>query len=59
MNNKDVIDEIADIRANNNGLWMQLLEIALEAEPELTKTVLRQINNNDGQVSALLKELAK
>lgn len=59
MNNKDVIDEIADIRANNNGLWMQLLEIALEAEPEVTKTVLRQINNNDGQVSALLKELAK
>jgi len=58
-NNADMIAKISGIRMANNGLWMQLLEIALESKPVLTKRVLRQINDNDAKISALLKELAK
>ena len=50
---------IASIRRSNNVLWMRLLEIALTTEPLLTKEVLRKINENDGKISELLKELAK
>ena len=56
---EDIINEISKMRAANNVLWMALLEIALKSERVLTKDVLRQINENDGKISALLKELAK
>src|SRR5260221_13370484 len=54
----ETIGKISDIRMSNNRLWMRLLEIALDSEPELTKDLLRQINENDGKISALLAELA-
>lgn len=53
------IEKITAIRARNNDLWMRLLEIALEAAPDKTKAVLRDINENDRAVSGLLAELAK
>lgn len=56
---KDYIAEIARIRARNNGLWMHLLEIALEQAPVHTKEVLRSINRNDKEISDLLAELSK
>jgi len=56
---EDIINEISKMRAANNVLWMALLGIALKSERVLTKDVLRQINENDGKISALLKELAK
>ena len=56
---KDVIEEIARVRARNNGLWMSILEIALEAAPEDTKEVLREINDNDRAISAMLRELTQ
>lgn len=57
--NNDIINRISIIRAVNNELWMQLLEIALEAAPEETKKVLRKINTHDSAVAGLLAELAK
>jgi len=56
---EDIINEISRIRAANNVLWMGLLEIALKSERDLTKDLLRQINKNDQQISALLAELAE
>lgn len=53
------IRRISDIRANNNVLWMRLLEIALEHAPVDAKAALRQINNNDREISGLLQELTK
>ena len=52
------IQQISDIRANNNILWMRLLSIALESSPSETKRVLKQINCNDGEISRLLGEIA-
>jgi len=55
----DIIDRIREVRSHNNIEWMRILEIALKHAPEETKKVLREINNNDRQVSDLLGELAK
>lgn len=54
-----IIKQIGDIRANNNVLWMRLLELALKHAPVDAKTALRQININDKAVSDLLQELTK
>jgi hypothetical protein len=54
-----IIMRITDIRANNNVLWMRLLEIALKHAPVDAKAALRAINDNDRAVSALLTELAQ
>lgn len=54
-----IVRQISDIRANNNVLWMRLLEIALEHAPADAKAALRQINSNDREISGLLQELAK
>ena len=58
-NEQDIIDEIFRIRIKNNNPWKALMEIALEAEPELTREVLREINGNDRAISALLEKLAQ
>lgn len=54
-----IIQQIADIRENNNRLWMQVLKIAVNAAPAETKSVLQQINHNDKAVSGLVERLAK
>lgn len=59
MTDKRAVTKIGLIRARNNGLWMKLMEIALETAPDETKEVLRQINANDREISSLLTELAK
>ncbi len=59
MSDQETIDRIAKVRASNNALWMQILEIALETAPDETKAVLREINSNDRAISGLLAELAE
>lgn len=50
---------IKDVRAKNNDLWMEILRIALEARPQETKNVLRQIKNNDKEISRNAGELIR
>jgi hypothetical protein len=54
----DIIDRIREVRSHNNIEWMRILEIAMKHAPAETKKVLREINNNDRQISDLLGELA-
>lgn len=56
---QSIIAEIFSIRVKNNVPWKRLMEIALKHAPEETRVVLREINDNDRKVSALLGELAK
>ena len=58
MDDNTLINQVEDIRRANNGLWIQLLRIALEHAPKQTKAVLKQINFNDSEISKLLKEVA-
>lgn len=55
----NIIRRITAIRANNNVLWMRLLELAVKFAPADAKAALREINDNDRDISALLEELAR
>lgn len=55
----DLIDRIEEIRTRNNSVWMNLVRLALEAEPERAKELLRQIEEYDSAVTSLLRELAE
>ena len=50
MNRTDLLGRLKDIRVNNNDLWMQILEIALESDPIKTKRVMQQVADNDRSV---------
>lgn len=53
------VQTIEETRRLNNNLWMTILTIALESAPEKTKTVLRQINQNDRFISEMLMKLSE
>lgn len=52
-----IVDEIERFRRSNNVRWMQILRIALHADPQKTKLVLNEINKNDRKISTLLGDL--
>jgi hypothetical protein len=54
-----IVEQITRIRARNNGLWMGLLELALETSPRRAKLILQAINHNDREISLLLGGLAE
>lgn len=58
-NSARLIRQIADARASNNVLWMQLLELALKHAPKEAKAALAHININDRAISGLVERLAK
>jgi len=55
---EDLIDDIEAVRVKNNRLWIRLLRIAHRANPEATKEILRQINENDQKISQLIGKIA-
>jgi len=50
--------DMRNVRATNNDLWMLLVKIALESEPERTKNLIKQIQANDSKIVDLWKEIA-
>lgn len=52
-----IIGNIRRVRSRNNDLWMEILDIAMEAAPERTKDVIKRIRNNDRQITELLDHL--
>ena len=52
-----LLAEVEGIRANNNKLWMKIVEIAIENAPEETRTVLKAISANDRRITACLEKL--
>ena len=58
-NDTDLVDKIQEVRTANNRLWMNLLRLALAADPINAKAILRQIRVNDLRISELMEELGK
>lgn len=58
MTEQQTIDMIFALRVRNNAPWKRLLEIALAHAPLETKAVLREIDQNDKQISRWMSELA-
>ena len=55
----ELIDHIQEIRTANNSHWMDLLRLALEAQPDRAKEILRNIEACDTEVREAMKELAR
>ncbi len=53
----DVIDKVEEIRKNNNTLWMDILRIAYQAAPQAVRIIMKEIGENDKQVTKWLKKL--
>lgn len=48
-----------EVRVRNNTLWMDLLRIALEADPVRTKEVIAGIREADTEITRIWKEIAR
>ena len=58
MTDEKLIDQITRVRAQNNVNWMDLLRIALKADPKATREVMSKILICDLEVSRLLRAMA-
>lgn len=54
---RDELKLIKKIRATNNDLWMQIVDIALRHAPDETKKVMMQIADNDVGVTACMRDI--
>lgn len=54
-----IIKQISQVRARNNRLWMELLEIAVTKSPRRAKALLRGIKGNDELISKLTGKLSR
>jgi hypothetical protein len=54
-----IINQIESIRERNNKLWMNLLRIAMNKNPEGTKETLKEIGENDLKIYELNNKLAE
>jgi len=54
-----LIDAIEAVRTKNNVNWMNLLRVALRADPEGTLTLVREINTKDNEISELFAKLGE
>lgn len=52
-----IIDDIEQIRKNNNVNWMDLLRLAYKVAPSETKKLIRKINDDDNRISILFAKL--
>lgn len=57
MTDDDFLETVTQIRATTNTYWMHLVRIALRAEPEATRAVLRRIVEQDTRVSEAIHAL--
>lgn len=58
MTDEQIVNEIQRIRSVNNGVWMNLMRLALRVAPKEAKAFFNEITDNDQKVSALLRQLA-
>lgn len=54
-----LIDAIEQVRTKNNVNWMNLLRVALRADPEGTLDLVREINTKDNEISQLFAKLGE
>lgn len=55
---EDMLDSVTQIRVRNNDLWMGILAIALEADPDRTKKLIRAIARNDAAITMEMMGIA-
>ena len=53
-----IIKKIESVRKKNNVNWMDILRLAFKHAPEEARVLMGRVNEYDGRISALLKELS-
>lgn len=53
-----VIDEVERVRMRNNVNWMDVLRLAFRHAPDEARVLMKKINEEDGEISELLKRLS-
>lgn len=59
INKMSLINQIQDVRQNNNVNWMDLLRLAFKNSPNEAKAIIRNINTDDNKISELFKKLGE
>ena len=54
----EIISDIERVRSTNNVNWMNILRLAFKHAPTEAKQMMGKVNENDQEISRLLKELA-
>ena len=54
-----IIDEVERVRTRNNVNWMDVLRLAFRHAPDEARELMKKINQEDGQISALFKQLSE
>lgn len=55
---KDILNDMRNIRATNNDLWMMLVRLAIETAPEAAKSIIQSIQHQDQKIANLWQEIA-
>jgi len=55
---QDILNEIEQIRAKNNTLWMDVVRLCFELDAERATSIFGQIKECDRQIHTLSEELA-
>lgn len=59
MTDLEIIDAIEKVRSKNNINWMNILRLAFKHSPDEARVIVGKINEDDGKISALLKQLSQ
>ncbi len=55
----EIIEEVQQIRSKNNVNWMDILRLAFKHAPDEARELMGRVNDYDGKISTLLKELSE
>ncbi len=55
----NLIDEMQEIRKENNINWMDLVRLAFKLDPVRAKSIMVQIVKNDQEVNQVLRKLSE
>ena len=56
---KKIINQIENMRRENNKNWMNLLRLAFKLDPKSSGRILNKITQHDRSISSLTKKLQK
>ena len=57
--NGQLIDQIQQVRAKNNKIWMDIVRLAFKKAPEEAKALMREIVRHDKQIDILAEKLGE
>lgn len=58
LTDMEIIDKIQHIRSKNNVNWMDILRLAFRDSPEEARQLMGKVNEFDGEIAGLLRQLA-